>query len=256
MKDPNTGRFTWHELMTTDAKAATAFYAALFGWRVQEMDMGPAGTYSMLFQGEAPVGGAMTAPPGAPSAWLTYVGTDDTDATAAKITELGGTLMVPPTVVPGMVHFAIAADPQGAAFGVVKDISGQPIPPRDGPPAPGTFCWDELYAKDQEAAGKFYGALFGWTGFVGEEPMKYWHWRNEGKDIGGMMALEMLGKPGVPPHWLAYIAASDVEGSTAKVKELGGNVLMDTMDIPKVGKFSVVQDPTGAVFALFRSARM
>lgn len=62
--------------------------------------------------------------------------------------------------------------------------------------------------------------------------------------------------PNVPPHWLPYIAASDVDASTAKVKELGGKVLMDAMDIEKVGKFSVVQDPTGAAFALFRSARV
>lgn len=253
MQNPNTGRFTWHELMTTDPAKAKAFYTALFGWRAQDMDMGPEGTYTMLFAGEVPVGGAAKAQPGMPSAWLTYVGTDDTEATAAKVGELGGELLVPPTVVPGMVHFAIAIDQQGAAFGFVKDISGQPMPAHDGPPIPGTFCWDELHTIDQAAAGKFYGALFGWTGFVGEEPMKYWHWRNAGKDIGGMMNLMA---PGAPPHWLGYVAVSNVEASTAKVKELGGAVLMDTMDIDKVGKFSVVQDPTGATFALFRSARV
>ncbi len=108
--------------------------------------------------------------------------------------------------------------------------------------------------KDQAAAAKFYGGLFGWTGKVGEgDPMKYWHWMNAGKDIGGMLTLE---QPNVPSYWLGYVGASDVEGSTKKTVELGGKVLMDTMDIPKVGKFSIVQDPTGAVFALFRSANL
>lgn len=253
MENPNTGRFTWHELMTTDTKAAVAFYTALFGWRTQEMDMGPAGTYTMLFQGEKAVGGCAAAQPGMPSAWLAYVESADTAATAKKIAEIGGQLLMPPTDVPGMVRFAIAMDPQGAAFGVVQDISGRQQPAQEGPPVPGTFCWDELHTNDQEAAGKFYGSIFGWTGFVGEDAMKYHHWRNAGKDIGGMMTLQM---PGVPPNWLAYIAASDVEGFTAKVKSLGGEVLMDTMDIERVGKFSVVQDPTGATFALFRSARL
>ncbi len=254
MKNPNLGRFTWHELMTTDVAAAVPFYTALFGWRPQEMDMGPEGKYTMLFQGEIPVGGAATAQPGMPSAWLSYVEPTSTDEAVEKVVELGGKVLVPPTDVPGMVRFAIAMDPQGAAFGVVTDISGQPPQgPSDGPPVLGTFCWEELHTSDQGAAGKFYGAVFGWTGKVGEDAMKYWHWQSAGKDIGGMMDLMM---PNVPPHWLPYIAASDVDASTAKVKELGGKVLMDAMDIEKVGKFSVVQDPTGAAFALFRSARV
>jgi len=74
MANPNAGRFTWHELMTADPAAGAKFYAALFGWTVQEMDMGPAGTYRLFLKGDKQVGGAMKAPPGAPSFWL------DTDA--------------------------------------------------------------------------------------------------------------------------------------------------------------------------------
>jgi predicted enzyme related to lactoylglutathione lyase len=122
------------------------------------------------------------------------------------------------------------------------------------PPAPSTFVWDELHTKDQAAAGKFYSQVFGWTGKVGEgDPMKYWHWMNAGQDIGGMMDLM---SPHAPPHWLAYLGVADVDASTAKVRELGGKVHMEPMDIEKVGKFSVVEDPTGAHFALFRSARL
>jgi hypothetical protein len=240
--------------MTTDDVVATKFYTALFGWTVQEMDMGPAGTYRLFMKGEIGVGGGMKAPPGVPSHWLPYVSTDDTDAAAKKLVELGGKIMVPPTDVPEMVRFAVGMDPQGAAFGVVKNISSRPEQPiADTPPVPGTFCWDELATKDMDAAPKYYGALFGWTGKLGEGAMKYWHWNHAGKDIGGMMSLMM---PNVPPHWLGYIAVSDVDGSTAKVRELGGKVLMPPMDVEKVGKFSVVQDPTGATFALFRSARV
>jgi hypothetical protein len=218
------------------------------------MDMGPAGTYRLFMKGDKGVGGAMTAPPGVPSHWLTYVGTADTHATAKKITELGGKIMHPPTDVPDMVRFAIAMDPQGAAFGVVQNIGKNANDPMsDAPPIPGMFCWDELMTKDMDAATKYYGALFGWTGKMGDGPMKYWHWQHEGKDIGGMMTLMM---PNVPPNWLGYIAVSDVDGTTAKVKELGGKVVMEPMDMPKVGKFSIVQDPTGATFALFRSARV
>ena len=57
----------------------------------------------------------------------------------------------------------------------------------DGPPRPGTFVWDELHTKDLEAAKKFYGKIFGWTGKMGEGPMHYWIaglWREQtGQDM-------------------------------------------------------------------------
>ena len=65
-----------------------------------------------------------------------------------------------------------------------------------------------------------------------------------------------MGGPNVPPHWLAYIAVSDVDGVTEKAETLGGKVMVPAMEIPKVGRFSVVQDPTGAVLSPFRSARV
>jgi uncharacterized protein len=255
MANPNSGRFTWHELMTTDPAKAKKFYEGLLGWKVEDVPMGAMGTYHLLLQGDQRVAGAMAAPPGTPSSWLTYVGSEDPDATCAKIKELGGKVLVPPTDVPGMVRFSVAMDPQGAAFGVLKGLGPDANnPPPEGPPRIGTFVWDELHTKDQQAAGKFYGAVFGWTGKVAEgDPMKYWHWMNAGKDIGGMMDLMV---PNVPPHWLAYLAVSDVDASTKKARDLGAKVVMEPMDVPKVGKFGVITDPTGAAVALFRSARV
>jgi predicted enzyme related to lactoylglutathione lyase len=252
MANPNTGRFVWHELVTNDAPLATKFYTSLFGWTVMENPMPTGGTYRMFSQKDLMVAGAMAAPAGVPSNWLVYVGVDDVDISAKKIGELGGKTMVPPTTVPDMLRFACAMDPQGAAFGVLKGFGpGSEKPPYEGPPRPGTFTWDELHTKDLEGAKKFYGGLFGWTGKGGD--MEYWHWQHAGKEIGGLTAH--MGGPNVPPHWLAYIGVTDVDGVTKKVETLGGKVIMPAMEIEKVGRFSVVQDPTGAVFSLFRSAR-
>jgi predicted enzyme related to lactoylglutathione lyase len=251
MTNPNTGRFTWHELVTTDAPVATKFYTRLFGWNLTENPMPTGGTYRMFSQGDIMVGGAMTAPPGVPSGWLVYIAVEDVDASAKRIADLGGEILVPPTTVPNMLRFACGVDPQGAPFGILKGIGpGSDRPPYEGPPRPGTFCWDELHTKDLAGAQKFYETLLGWTGYAGDR--EYWHWRNAGKEIGGMTAH--MGGPNVPPHWLAYIAVSDVDNMTKKVEPLGGKVMAAAMEIPKVGKFSVVQDPTGAVFSMFRSA--
>ncbi len=253
MANPSTGRFVWHEIMSQDMAKALKFYSALFGWTVNEMSM-PTGKYSMLMKGDVAVGGGMAAPPGVPAHWMTSMGVENADAAAKTITELGGKLLVPPTTVPDTVRFAVAMDPQGASFGVVQGLGpSASTPPYEGHPRPGTFCWDELHTSDVEAAKKFYTSLFGWNGKTGEGDAKYWHWQNKGKDIGGMMALTM---PNVPPNWLSYIAVSDVDADTKKVKDLGGKVMMEPVDMPKVGKFSVVQDPTGGTFALYRSAHV
>jgi len=54
------GQFCWHELMTTDADAAKAFYSETIGWKVKSMDGMP--DYNVLFVGEDSVGGIMTMP--------------------------------------------------------------------------------------------------------------------------------------------------------------------------------------------------
>ena len=256
MANPSTGRFCWHELVTTDLAAATKFYGELLGWTSRDNPSPGGGAYRMFSLGETMAAGAMAAPPGVPSGWLVYVAVDDADASAKKVKELGGTLMVPPTTVPDMLRFACAADPTGAAFGILQPLgAGAQQRPYEGPPRPGTFCWDELHTKDTAAAKKFYGGLFGWTGHREADGTEaYWHWKQGESDIGGLTSH--MGAPGTPPHWLAYLAVSDVDAVTKKVASLGGKVLMPAMEIEKVGRFSVVADPTGAVFSPFRSARV
>ena len=65
---------------------------------------------------------------------------------------------------------------------------------------------------------------------------------------GGMMKHPM---PGAPSAWLPYVA-DDIHASTAKVKTLGGTVVVDVQEIPNVGWFSIIMDPTGAVLAMFK----
>jgi len=60
--------------------------------------------------------------------------------------------------------------------------------------------------------------------------------------------------PGAPSAWLHYVAVADVDVSTRNAKEIGAKVFMEPMDIPKMGRFSVLADPTGAAIALFAGA--
>jgi predicted enzyme related to lactoylglutathione lyase len=67
-----------------------------------------------------------------------------------------------------------------------------------------------------------------------------------------MMAMPPDVAPEVPSHWMAYITVDDVDAASAKVTELGGKLLHGPQDIPTVGRFSVIQDPTGAVVGLIK----
>jgi predicted enzyme related to lactoylglutathione lyase len=113
------GEFCWNELMTSDHAAAFNFYSQLFGWKVvQDMDMGPMGTYRVFGIGERQLGGMMTVPKGAPMPpmWLYYAEVPDLDAALARATKKGATTMNGPMDVPGGGRIAQLMDPQRAAF--------------------------------------------------------------------------------------------------------------------------------------------
>jgi predicted enzyme related to lactoylglutathione lyase len=113
------GELCWNELMTSDNVAAFNFYSQIFGWKiVQDMDMGPMGTYRVFGVGDKQMGGMMTIPKGAPMPpmWLYYIETPDLDAALARATKSGATIMNGPMDVPGGGRIAQLTDPQGAAF--------------------------------------------------------------------------------------------------------------------------------------------
>lgn len=128
MQDRNeVGGFAWSELATTDIEGAKAFYSENFHWKPGDaMDMGEAGSYHFMMRGENPICGVFPKPAEVPvSFWTHYVRVEDVDATVEKAKKLGGSVTMPATDVPGMVRFAVLADPTGAHFGVFKDISGR-----------------------------------------------------------------------------------------------------------------------------------
>lgn len=117
------GGVHWNELVTTDGARAAAFYAAVAGYEVKEMDMGPFGIYRVLEQGGVPRGGVATVPPGAPAQWLPYFHVDACDATVARARKLGAEVTQEPTDIPDIGRFATLVDPQGAAFAIVTPVA-------------------------------------------------------------------------------------------------------------------------------------
>jgi uncharacterized protein len=122
--------------------------------------------------------------------------------------------------------------------------------------APGTFCWVELGTTDGEAAKKFYTALFGWDS--DDQPMGpggvYTMLKQDGKDVGALYQMPPdMTEQGMPPHWLSYVSVENADETAAKAKSLGATLMKEPFDVFTVGRMSVIQDPTGAVFAIWQA---
>lgn len=125
-------------------------------------------------------------------------------------------------------------------------------------PFHGRFVWYDLMTTDQPAAKSFYNQLVGWGTRPWEgSDMPYTMWIAGDEPIGGIMDLpKEASEAGAPPHWLAYVAVTDVEATCTRATELGGAVLHQPTDIEGAGCFAILHDPQGAVFAVYTSENL
>jgi predicted enzyme related to lactoylglutathione lyase len=252
----------WVDLAAKDIDASASFYEALLGWQAGEMpnsaEMG--GYRRATYEGDDVAGLMPQMQPGQPQMWNTYISVEDAEATAAKVSALGGAVLAPPMDVMDLGRMAVFTDPTGAVFGAWQ---------------PGTFvgaarvndagalCWNELGTRDVEGAKAFYGELFGWTvaehqiqrSEGGPGPDVYIEWQLGGSSIGGMMDIAGMLPDEVPAHWLVYFGVEDTDAAVEKVKAAGGEVRFGPVDID-AGRFAVVTEPNAepGVFAIIKPA--
>ncbi|MEZ5967082.1 MAG: VOC family protein [Planctomycetota bacterium] len=248
------GTFCWSELGTTDVAGARSFYSALFGWSYEDRPMGDSFTYHLVKNGSDELGGVyhLAGPmfEGVPPHWMFYVSVADVDATVARVPALGGKVVMPPMDIPDTGRMAMLEDPTGAKISVYQakgrgGATGSPM-------TPGNFGWAELNTRDTSAAKKFYTTLFGWEAKESTGPMAYTEWTLPGcKQFGGMLEMNE-GWGDAPPCWLGYVMVDDCDATFAKAASLGATPIVPPMDIDNVGRFSVIADPQGAVFAFIK----
>ena len=111
--------FVHVELNSTDLPKAKTFYSKMFDWKLEDMPMGDAGTYTLIGVGEGTGGGMMKQlMPNTPSFWLAYVLVDDIGTATKKAKSLGATVMKDSVEVPNMGWFSIIVDPSGGHLGL------------------------------------------------------------------------------------------------------------------------------------------
>ncbi len=244
------GTFCWPECATPDAAATKAFYSKLLGWTWRDVPMGEQGMYHIAEMKSCEVA-AMYATEGAmagvPPHWASYVSVANADEAAAKAVSLGGKLMMGPFDVMEHGRMAVLQDPSGATFCAwqVKQHAGVGLLGETG-----AIGWTQLNTPEPEKAKAFYPALLGWThhDMAAPDGSSYTTWLKADGPAGGMMPMP----PGVnaPAHWLVYWMVEDTHAAHAKADALGAKTLVPVTDVPGMVRFTVMQDPQGAVFAL------
>jgi uncharacterized protein len=110
------------------------------------------------------------------------------------------------------------------------------------------FVHVELLTNDLEKAKDFYTKLFDWK--LEELPGMDYTLIEVGEGTGGGMMRNPM--PESPSRWLAYVLVDDVVAATEKAKSLGAAICKEVAEVPGIGRFSVIMDPTGAVLALWQ----
>lgn len=224
----------WMDLSGGDA----AFYRDLLGW-----ERTGGGVFTL--DGQVVAGHAAPGRPG----WNLHAVVDDVPAACRTAAELGGEVLVAPGASDhGIV--ATLADPAGAAF-VVREPGRQ----AELVHKPMAFSWAELCTPDPESAKSFYSTMFGWAtvdismempaGTVG-----YTVFMAGEAEAGGLLPAQGAFGPAEPPYWLAYVEAADANALAARTAELGGEVLVEPFEVPRIGRIALLAGRGGETFAV------
>ncbi|MCP9622879.1 VOC family protein [Nocardia otitidiscaviarum] len=244
----------WVDCQVDDPAAAGTFYAGLFGWDVQGADQEPGGYLMALREGRAVAGIGPTPESGMPAAWTTYFAVESADATAERVREAGGTLLLPPFDVLDSGRMFVAVDVTGAPFAVweARAHNGAAVHNEHG-----AYLWNDLHTGAYEAAKRFYADVFGFAYTeYDNEVMRYAVFAPPGRaeGTGGISDASRDGDAPARPYWLTWFRYDGIDEGVARAEELGAIVLLAPADGP-FGRMAILAAPQGELFALSDPSR-
>ncbi|MGI8626892.1 MAG: VOC family protein [Geodermatophilaceae bacterium] len=243
-KSWSAGTPCWIDYGAADLEDAKSFYTDILGWTYTGGESEYGGYLTARIGDRAAAGMAPQTDPSDPPRWTTYMATDDADATAARITEAGGTIVVAPMDVGPMGRMVIALDPQGNPFGLWQAGQNTGVTIHN---EPGALAWNDAAVDDPDAAQAFYSAVFDYRFDPMEGMEGYATFATGGSPLGGIGALQ----PGTPKGWTTCFSVASTDSAVAAVEKAGGKVTMAAVDT-EFGRFAVVEDPWGAPFSVMQ----
>ncbi|MFI6861642.1 VOC family protein [Streptomyces sp. NPDC050421] len=238
----------WADATFGDIEGAKRFYGEVLGWTYGD-SLPEFGNYTQAYVDGKAVAALMPPMPGqdVPAAWCLYLASPDAAATAAKVREHGGTVLVEPMQVSEFGTMVLASDPSGAAFGVWQAGTHEGFEARA---VPGAYSWAEIFTREPEKADAFFPAVFGYgVKRVEDDAIDFTLYDLGADPVLGRMKMTEDFPPEVPPHLHVYFTVADCDAAVEKAKSLGAVLRFGPMTMP-FGRFAALTDPQGAAFSL------
>lgn len=241
------GKIVWHDLFTRDPLAAREFYSRLFGWSYQTYTAGVK-TYTLFVYKGKSIAGLVELEPGNQNEnqWISYISVNDVKQAFSHVTANDGKVLLSPRIFHQQGELAIFTDPDGAAFGVLKSISGDP---EDLMAQPNEWVWADLFARRPLLLTRFYQGIADYTVVDDNRSTESddYFLRADGfarAGVGPLPADDIL------PNWLPYVRVENVMSSIMKVTQLGGTTIVEPDPTLFGGKLAVIADPSGAALGI------
>ncbi|NUQ99443.1 MAG: VOC family protein [Streptomyces sp.] len=243
----------WADAMFGDVEGAKSFYGDVLGWTFGEASS-EYGNYTQAYADGKAVAAVVPPMPGqeAPSQWCLYFASPDAAATAARIRENGGEVLMEPMQVGEFGTMCIAREPSGAVFGVWQGGTHEGF---EATAEPGAYGWAEVFTREPEKADAFFSAVFAYTAQqIVDDNVDFRMFNLGDNTVLGRMKMGDEFPPEVPSYINLYFVVPDCDDAVAKATKLGGVLRFGPMDSP-YGRFAAISDPQGASFSVIDITR-
>ena len=243
------GRWVWADLVSDDPEQAKAFYGQVFGWQFSNAGSSDS-PYFLVLQKKQPIAGISRFKKQAGSQraarWIGLLSVESVAQASQSISKAGGKVHIPKKHLPGRGDFALASDPEGALFGLIRSDSGDP---EDQLPGINNFFWRELWANDASAMAKFYRSFAHYE-------IAHKNTLNDVDEVylsvgeklrAGIIQVQHAN---ISSAWLPYIRVANLKQALEKVRQAKGEILIAPSENVRKGMVAIIMDPQGAALGL------
>jgi len=239
----------WTDAMFGDVEGAKSFYGDVLGWTFGESSS-EYGNYTQAYTDGKAVAAVVPPMPGqeSQSQWCLYLASPDASATAGRIRDNGGEILMEPMQVGEFGTMCLARDPSGVVFGIWQGGLHEGF--EATPEQTGAYCWAEVFTREPEKSDAFFPAVFGYTAKQVQDDNVDFRMFDLGENtVLGRMRMTDEFPPEVPPYINVYFTVDNCDDAVAKATKQGGILRFGPMDSP-FGRFASLSDPQGANFSV------
>ena len=241
----------WADAMFSDVEGAKRFYGHLLGWTFGEA-VSQYGNYTQAYADGKAVAAVVPPMPGqeGQSAWCLYFATADVAATARRIEEHGGEVLMEQMEVGDFGTMALARDPSGAVFGVWQAGVHAGFDGFEARAVPGAYCWAEVFTREPEKSDAFFPAVFPYhVKRILDDAIDFRIYELGGNPVLGRMQMTDDFPPEIPSYIHVYFTVDDCDAAVERALKHGGTLRYGPMTSP-FGRFAALSDPQGANFSV------